>query len=99
MASDTVRINVVFPADVAEELRDLVPPRQRSRFVAEAVEAELRRLRQRTAIRESAGAWRADDHPGLEDGAAIDRWVAEGRRDLGWDDDAEVDAGDARTSP
>ena len=98
MSDDTVRINVLFPAEVAEELRDLVPPRQRSRFIAEVVEAELRRLRQQRALRESAGVWQADDHPALKDGAAIDRWIAEGRQELGWDDDAEAGTDNARTS-
>ena len=98
MSDDTVRINVLLPAEVAEELRDLVPPRQRSRFIAEVVEAELRRLRQQSALRESAGAWHADDHPCLDDGAAIDRWMAEGRQELGWDADTETGPDNARAS-
>lgn len=83
--STPVRINVLLPAAVARDLRELVPPRKRARFVAEAVERELRRLRLQIALEESAGAWRDEDHPDLADGPAIDRWIAEGRVQLGWD--------------
>lgn len=83
--SAPVRINVLLPAAVARDLREFVPPRKRARFVAEAVERELRRLRLQIALEESAGAWRDEDHPDLADGPAIDRWIAEGRVQLGWD--------------
>ncbi len=83
--SAPVRINVLLPAAVARDLREFVPPRKRARFVAQAVERELRRLRLQMALEESAGAWRDEDHPDLADGPAIDRWIAEGRVQLGWD--------------
>lgn len=95
VSDEPVRINVLFPADVADDLRDLVPPRQRSRFIVEAVGGELRRLRQQRALEETAGAWRAGDHPDLADGPAIDRWIAEGRRESGWNRDPEVAANHA----
>ena len=74
-----VRINVLLPADVARALREVIPPRKRARFVAEAVERELRRLQLEAALDASAGAWQDADHPELADGLAIDRWIAEGR--------------------
>lgn len=81
----SVRLNVLLPAGVAEDLREYVPPRKRARFVAEAVERELRRLRLEAALDASAGAWEDADHPDLADGPAIDRWIAEGRTQLDWD--------------
>ncbi len=83
--STPVRINILLPADVAESLRKVVPPRKRARFVAAAVERELRRLQLEAALDSSAGAWSDADHPELADGPSIDRWIAEGRAQLGWD--------------
>jgi hypothetical protein len=78
-------MNVLLPARVAHELREVIPSRKRARFVAEAVERELRRLRLQAALDASAGAWQHADHPDLADGAAIDRWIAEGRSQMNWD--------------
>jgi hypothetical protein len=81
----SVRMNVLLPVEVASDLRARVPPRKRARFIAQAVERELRRLRLETALDASAGAWEDSDHPELSDGPAIDRWIAEGRAHLDWD--------------
>lgn len=80
-----VRINILLPVEVAKTLREVVPPRKRARFIAEAVERELRRLQLEAALDASAGAWEDADHPELADGPAIDRWIAEGRAHQGWD--------------
>lgn len=42
-ANSSERIEFYFPGRVSKMLRDLVPPRERSRFVAEATEKELKR--------------------------------------------------------
>ena len=78
-------MNVLLPADVAKTLREVVPSRKRARFIAEAVERELRRVQMAAALGASAGTWQDADHPELVDGAAIDRWIAEGRTQMGWD--------------
>jgi predicted RNA-binding Zn ribbon-like protein len=83
--SDPVRLNISLPPDVAKTLREVIPTRQRARFVAQAVERELRRLQLESALQASAGAWQDVDHPELTDGPAIDRWIAEGRSQLAWD--------------
>lgn len=54
VASTSVRMNVLLPAGVARDLREYVPPRKRARFVAEAVERELRRLRLQIALENGA---------------------------------------------
>jgi len=59
------RTNVIFPHEVLKELRELVPKRQRSRFIVESTKEHLSRLRFQRAAREAAGAWKADDHPEL----------------------------------
>jgi hypothetical protein len=76
----SVRINVLLPAGLVEDLREFVSERGRSRFIAEVLEREVERRRLRAAIADAAGAWSDADHPKLADGPAIDRWIAEGRR-------------------
>ena len=90
VSTTKVRMNILLPAGVARDLRECVPPRKRARFIAEAVERELRRLRLQVALDTSAGAWSDEDHPDLADGPAIDRWIAEGRAQLAWDRRDEV---------
>ena len=85
VAPTSVRMNILLPASLAKDLREAVPARKRARFVAEAVERELRRLRLQAALDASAGAWADADHPELADGPAIERWIAEGRAHLDWD--------------
>ena len=79
------RLNVYLPRDVAEDLRRLVPARERARFVSRVLRAELSRLKLLAAIDASAGAWRDEDHPDLATPADIDRWIQEGRAGLNWD--------------
>lgn len=69
------RINVTFPTSLLEELSRHIPPRERNRFIVEATEKELRRQRLLLALRESAGAWRDEDHPDLETPEDIDGYV------------------------
>jgi hypothetical protein len=82
MMGDPVRITVLLPADISQTLREVVPTRQRSRFVAQAVERELRRLQLDIALQASAGAWQDIDYPELVDGPAIERWLAESRQQM-----------------
>jgi hypothetical protein len=51
------RMNVVFKDSLLEEMRELVPVRQRSEFIEEAVRARLAQLRQLRAVQDAAGAW------------------------------------------
>ena len=51
------RMNVVFKDTLLEEMRELVPVRQRSEFIEEAVRARLAQLRQIKAVEAAAGAW------------------------------------------
>lgn len=51
------RMNVVFKDTLLEEMRELVPVRQRSEFIEEAVRERLAQLRQIKAAEAAAGAW------------------------------------------
>jgi hypothetical protein len=85
MKEATHRTHVVIPEEVVSAIDAVVGARGRSRFLVEAAQRELRRLAQAKALQRAAGAWKPEDHPELEKGAAV--WVAslrsEGERRLG----------------
>lgn len=60
--------NFVIPEDILEDLRKHVARRQQSRFVAEALRKELKKLRLESALENSFGAWGDNDHPDLAEG-------------------------------
>ena len=49
--ADVTRVTLVLPKALWEEVKRMVPAGQRSRLVAEALEAEVRRRRRREAFR------------------------------------------------
>ncbi len=51
------RMNVSLPEPCLKALREQVPNRQGSRFVAEAVQEKLDRFRQKLAVRAAANSW------------------------------------------
>jgi hypothetical protein len=73
----TRKVTVSLPISLVDRLDDKVPPRQRSAFIARAIERQLAIEEQATALEEAAGAWPDEDYPDLETEEAIDRWVAE----------------------
>lgn len=50
--------NFLLPERLIKDLRDLVPAKQRSLVVANAVERELSRIRARMALGDYFGAWK-----------------------------------------
>ncbi len=76
-ALETKRISVIFPVKVLEELRRLVPPRERSKFVSEATEKELKRLKLAKVIEElrREPAWSDEDHPDLMTVEDVNRYI------------------------
>jgi metal-responsive CopG/Arc/MetJ family transcriptional regulator len=51
------RMNVIFKDELLEEIRALIPVRQRSEFIEGAVRDRLALLRQEKAVRAAFGAW------------------------------------------
>ncbi len=74
------RLNLYLTKPVADELRRLIPARERTRFVEEILARELRRRQRKAAIQASAGAWKDEDHPDMLTGEDIDRWIEEQRK-------------------
>jgi hypothetical protein len=63
----------MLPADVIAAIDKLVGKRGRSAFLTELAQREIKLRRQREALQEATGAWKAKDHPELAQGAAA--WV------------------------
>ena len=74
----TRRTHIVIPEPLVNEIDRLVGKRNRSGFLTQAAEKELRRLQQINALEGAVGAWKDKDHPELKQGAA--KWVAKLRR-------------------
>jgi len=89
MAIDKERLNLHLPKDLLDDLRRIIPARERTRFVEEVLARELRRRKLLETISASAGAWSDADHPELDTPDKIERWIAEGRASYGrgWDEE------------
>lgn len=71
------RMNLYITKSVADELRRLVPARERTKFVEEVLARELRRERLREVLARTAGAWKDEDHPDLMTFDDVNRWLEE----------------------
>ena len=73
------RTHIVIPGHLAAQIDRLIGKRGRSRFLAQAAEKELMRLRQIEALKAAVGAWKDESHPELRRGATA--WVTKIRRE------------------
>jgi Arc/MetJ-type ribon-helix-helix transcriptional regulator len=73
------RTHVVLSEELVKEIDALVGARRRSSFLTQAADRELMRLRQIKALEAAAGAWKDEDHPELQHGAAA--WVRKLRQE------------------
>ena len=67
------RAHVILPVDVVAAIDKIVGKRGRSAFLTELAQREIKIRRQREVLRETAGAWKSEDHPELAQGSAA--WV------------------------
>jgi len=75
----SVRTNLLLPGDLLAEVDAVAGPRGRSRYVAAALERQLRRDRWWAAAQATAGAWTAASHPEFGTPEAIEAWVRDRR--------------------
>jgi hypothetical protein len=75
MRKGAKRAHVVVPEDLLAEVDDLVGPRRRSEFFAEAAREKVARERLRLAAHELAGSLKDEEIPGWETPDATSAWV------------------------
>lgn len=61
---------ITMPEALALELDKLAGHKNRSAYAIDVLWRDVRRNKQREALRLSSGAWKAEDHPELADGGA-----------------------------
>ena len=74
-ATQAQKITVTLPRDLIERLDNRVPSRQRSRFIANAIESQLAIEEQIAVVEETAGAWKEEKHPEMKTEEDIDAWL------------------------
>jgi hypothetical protein len=72
-----VRTNLLLPADLVRELDEVAGPRNRSRFVADAVAYKLRREKLRRTFDRSFGVLPREDYPHWSTPEKVVEWVRE----------------------
>ncbi len=72
-----VRTNLLLPKDLVDRLDEVAGPRGRSRYVAVAVDKQLRRDELRAVVKATAGIWK--DHPLFPTAESVVEWVRAGR--------------------
>ena len=77
-----VRTNLLLPKDLVEEVDHFAGQRGRSRYVAEALRAKLRRDRLREAVARTAGVLRVEDYPEWSTSDKVVEWVRERRSEV-----------------
>jgi hypothetical protein len=70
----TNRVHIVFPAELAREIDELVGPRGRSAFLVETAAKEIKRRKLLAFLDSDEPAWRDEDHPDLV-GMGTAEWV------------------------
>lgn len=78
MTTETLkRINVTFPVSLLEDLRRYIPRRERSKFIVEATEKELKRTKLQKVLEDlrREPAWSDEDHPDLMTVEDVNRYV------------------------
>lgn len=70
-----VRTHVLLPRDLIEGVDEIVGPRHRSEFIAEALEEKLAHSRLRAAMREAAGSLNLADYPEWSTPEKVSAWV------------------------
>jgi predicted transcriptional regulator len=68
-----MRTNLLLPKDLIDRIDEIAGPRGRSRYVAAAIEKELRRDLWFAAAKASAGGWK--DHPAFPTTESVVDWV------------------------
>ncbi|MBD3181701.1 hypothetical protein GF312_05375 [Candidatus Poribacteria bacterium] len=84
MSKVSVRTTIILSSEVAEKLKELVPSRQRSKFIEEAIEQKLMQMVFRQGRELSFGAWSDDKYPHLKKQSDVQKYISKMRDDSNW---------------
>ncbi len=76
------KVTVTLPEELLAQLDARIPARQRSSFIATAIETQLAIAEQEAALEEAAGAWTDSNHPDMLSETDIDAWLNQLRQEL-----------------
>ena len=77
MGHQKVKTNFLFPEDLLMAIDKLVGARKRTKFIVEATEEKLGKLRFSMALDKAAGAWKDENHPDLKTQGDINQYLRE----------------------
>jgi len=77
-----VRTNLLLPKDLVDEVDRFAGARGRSRYVAEALRAKLKRDRLKEMIEKTAGVWTAAEYPEFATSEMVVEWVRARRAEV-----------------
>lgn len=77
-----VRTNLLLPKELVDEVDRFAGERGRSRYVAEALRARLKRDRLKEAIAQTSGVWTADEYPEFATSEKVVEWVRARRAEV-----------------
>jgi hypothetical protein len=73
----STKITLSLPTALVQQLKARVPPRQRSAFVAQALQEQLEEEETLAVLEETFGILSAEDYPYWDTDEDIDRWLRE----------------------
>ncbi len=76
-----MRTHVILPEDLVKSVDDLAGKGKRSQFIEEAIREKVRIDTLRAALKATAGAFSAEDHPHWDTPEKVASWVRESRRE------------------
>jgi metal-responsive CopG/Arc/MetJ family transcriptional regulator len=77
-----VRTNLLLPKELVEEVDHFAGERGRSRYVAEALRARLKRDRLKEAMEQTAGVLSAEEYPEWSTPEKVVEWVRARRAEV-----------------
>lgn len=72
-----VKTTFIFPEDLLTAIDRLVRARKRTKFIVEATQEKLERLKFSMALDKAAGAWKDENHPDLKTQGDINQYLRE----------------------
>jgi len=57
MATTVTRINITLPKNLASELKEVIPARERSKVITEALKERIARMKREESLKKLKGVW------------------------------------------